>query len=84
MSDWQMALVREQGQNFAVVVVADHVIQSVSEREQVSAFWAQELGCRVALFGARQHRTWGPRDIVTWLSGIDPRRLPWRQMNVAA
>lgn len=84
MSVWNVAVVREQGQTFAVVAVKDHVISSPSERDRVAAWWTRELGCRVALLGAQRHQTFGPSDIVRWLQGVSPDQLPWRQMTVAA
>jgi len=84
MSQWEIAVIREQGQTFAVVRVKDHVIDSPSERQGVIALWTTQLGCRVALLGARRGRTYGPNDIVRWLSGVGVDRLPWRRMTLAA
>lgn len=84
MSNWEVAVVREQGQIFAVVAVKDHVIESPSERQSVIAVWSRQLGCRVALLGARRGRTFGPNDIVRWLTSISVARLPWRQMTLTA
>lgn len=83
MTSWQVALVREQGINFGVVVVKDHAIDNPSERDELCRWWALHLGCPIALMGERQRRTYGRRDIVNWLASIDPSRLPWRQMTVA-
>ncbi len=82
MTDWNVAVVREQGQTFAVISVRESVINSALEREQVAGFWARELGCRVVLIGDGQGQAWGPRDIVGWLQGIHPSQLPWRRMTV--
>lgn len=84
MSNWQVAVVREQGQTFAVVVVQDSVINTPSERNGVINLWTRELGCRVGLVGAQRHKTFGPGDIVRWLSGVSLDRLPWRRMTLAA
>lgn len=77
-------MVREQGQVFAVIAVKDHVIESPSERESVINLWSRQLGCRVALLGARRGRTFGPNDIVRWLSSISIARLPWRPITLTA
>lgn len=82
MSTWQVALVREQGVEFGVVVVQDHVIDNPTERENLLSVWTSELGRPVALMGGHRHRTYGRRDIVNWLMSIDPSRLPWRRMMV--
>lgn len=82
MSAWQIALVREQGVNFGVVVVKDHVINDGLERDKVCKLWTARLGCPVALMGAHHHRTYGRTDIVRWLSSIHPGRLPWRSVSM--
>jgi hypothetical protein len=84
MSTWQVALVREQGVEFGVVVVNDSVIDNVHQRDEVLRWWTMHLGRPVVLLGGHQHRTFGRPDIVRWLGSVDPGRLPWRQMNVAA
>ncbi len=84
MSVWQIAKIREQGQVFAIVAVKDHVINSPSERNGVIALWTRQLGCRVALLGAQQHRTYGPNDIVRWMQGVHPGQLPWQRVSLAA
>lgn len=84
MADWQVALVREQGINFGVIVVQDRVIETPIQRDNLCRWWTIHLGCPVALMGAHRHRTYGRSDIVNWLASIDPSRLPWRQMTVAA
>ena len=81
MSAWQIALVKEQGVNFGVVVVQDHVINDSTRRDQICGSWTARLGCPVALMGAHHHRTYGRQDIVRWLSSVDPGRLPWRQIT---
>lgn len=82
MSAWQIALVREQGIEFGVVVVQDHVIDSSQKRNQVQEFWTMRLGRPIALMGAHRHRTFGRDDIVRWLSSINPSRLPWRSISI--
>lgn len=84
MATWNVAVVREQGQVFAVVLVQDHVIDNPAMRADVIASWQNELGCRVALLGERRFRTYGPNDIVRWMRNVHPSRLPWRRMTMAA
>lgn len=81
MSTWDVALVREQGVEFGVIAVKDHIISNPNGRESLIQMWMAELGCPVVLMGGRQHRTYGRRDIVDWLSGVNPSRLPWRRMT---
>lgn len=75
----QVALVREQGQTFAVVVVQDRVIRDPQLRDDVLAFAAQQFGARAALIGERSRETYGPNDIVRWLSSVYLEQLPWRE-----
>jgi hypothetical protein len=82
MGTWQVALVREQGVEFGVVVVSDHVIDSPTEREKLLQGWTLELRRPVALLGAQRHRSYGRRDLVDWLSNVSPARLPWRQVTL--
>ncbi len=82
MGTWQVALVRDQGVEFGVVVVQDHIIENSSERDGLVSWWCGQLGRPVALMGGQRHRAYGRRDIVNWLGSIDPSRLPWRQITV--
>jgi hypothetical protein len=84
MSAWQVALVREQGVEFGVVTVRDHIIDDQIERDNVIGFWQAELGRPVVLIGGRHHRTFGRRDLAQFVANVGPARLPWRQMTVAA
>lgn len=84
MTTWQVALVREQGVEFAVVSVRDSVIDFPGERDELIRWWSLQLMRPVALIGAQRHRTYGRQDIVAFLSKVHPSQLPWRQMNVAA
>lgn len=77
-----LALVREQSQNFAILMVKDSVITDPSAREDVLAFGEQEFGVRTALMGEQQHRTYGPDDIVCWLSSVYVEQLPWRDYSI--
>jgi hypothetical protein len=77
----RVALVHEQGQDFAVLLVKEHVIASSALREEVMTFGEREFGMRTALLGERG-QTWGPPDIVNWLSSIYVEQLPWRDFSI--
>lgn len=77
----KVALVREQGQDFAVLLVKDHVLSSPALREDAMSFGESEFGVRTALVG-EQGRTWGPQDIVNWLSSVAVEQLPWRDFSL--
>lgn len=83
MSTCDIALIRQQGINFAVVCVADQVINCSTQRERTLRAWTYGLGVPVALMGSRAHETYGRRDIVRWLSNRDPGLLPWRRATLS-
>lgn len=74
-------MVREQGQDFAVLAVKPHVVQSPTERQSMVAAGRQWFGVRTVLL-AEDGRTWGDEDIVNWLKNVHPARLPWRSFTV--
>jgi hypothetical protein len=84
MATLNVALVREQGVNFAVLAVKDHVVDSPTERETLVSQGAVWFGMPTVLIGERRHRIYGRPDIVRFLRNVQPSRLPWRQMTVAA
>jgi hypothetical protein len=77
----EVALIREQGQTFAVLAVKPHVVQNPPEREALVAEASGWFGVRTALL-AEDGRTWGPNDIVRWLQNIHVSQLPWRKFSV--
>jgi hypothetical protein len=77
----EVALIREQGQTFAVLAVKPHVVQNPSEREALVAAASGLFGVRTTLL-AEDGRTWGPNDIVRWLQNIHVSQLPWRKFSV--
>lgn len=81
----QGAVIREQGQTFAVVVVKPHIIQNPSEAaEAISSFtpvfrvpvvlMAQDAGGRPTFYGRQ--------DIARFLSGVPVRAIPWREYTI--
>ena len=73
----------EQGQDFVIGLVQDHVMYNSAECQKMVGYFERVFGQRAALVGERDHRTYGPRDIVAWLQNIDPARLPWREFSVS-
>jgi hypothetical protein len=80
MMNGEVALVHAQDQDFAILVVKDSVINSPQRRQEMSDFGFQEFGVRTALL-AENGRTWGDRDIVSWLEGVFIEELPWRKFS---
>lgn len=84
MANWQIALVREQGLNFAVASVQDHVLNNPTVRDNLIQSLSVRLAQPVVLIGARQHRLYGRQDIVRFLQNVHPSRLPWKMVTLAA
>lgn len=75
----QYALIREQGVSFGIVVVKDYVITNTNEANQAVAQFSREFGCPTILFGARDHRLYGRKDLVRFVSGLHYSQIPWRK-----
>ncbi len=79
------AIIREQGVEFAVVVVKPNVLHS-SEREKVQAALVPRFRLPVVLM-AQDHRGvpeyWGRPDIVDFLASVSPGRIPWCQYTLS-
>lgn len=82
MAQWQIALIREQGVNFAVAAVQDYVISNRHQADKVVSALSLRLGQPVVLIGASRHGTYGRRDIVSFLQNIHPSRMPWRRIDL--
>ena len=76
-----VAIIREQGQVFSVVAVQDSALHP-GQREDVLQAAQSQFGPRTAIIGERRHQTYGPDDIVRWLSGVHPAQLPWREFTL--
>lgn len=82
---FQGALVREQGVEFAIIVVKPHVVQCQSEGEQVISAWRARFGVPVVLMAQDGRGTptyLGRPDIVRFLSRVPLRAIPWREYSL--
>jgi hypothetical protein len=77
----EVALVHEQGQDFAILAVKSNVIPSPRLRDAMISFGERQFGVRTALL-AEDGQSWGPRDIVNWLEGVFIDQLPWRKFSI--
>ncbi len=77
----QIALVREQGQDFAILAVKPNVIHDPQARNDLLQFCISQFGVRGALL-AEDGRTWGPPDIINWLRNVPAGALPWRDFTI--
>jgi hypothetical protein len=88
MTRAQVAFVREQGVEFAVVVVGTFVmLRPKAVRDEMVAVYTREFGCPAVLMaqdpgGAPTY--YGRDDLVDFLSGVSVEQLPWREFTLAA
>lgn len=82
---FQGALIREQGVEFAIIVVRPHVVQCRSQGVQVISAWRARFGVPVVLMAQDGRGTptyLGRPDIVRFLSRIPLRAIPWREYSL--
>jgi hypothetical protein len=79
------AVFKEQNVAVAVVVVQNHVLNNVSERDDVKASFQRYFpGCNIILMGQDnrgQPTYYGRSDITRFLSRIQMRRLPFKRYS---
>jgi hypothetical protein len=84
---FQGALIREQGQAFAVVLVKPHVLDNSSEANNTQAAFEPAFPGVPLVLAAQSHRGmryYGRPDIVRFLASISSSRIPWRTYSLAA
>jgi len=79
----QGAVIKEQGVTFAITVVKRHVLNSQMQSQQTAqSFQPLFPGMPIVLMGQGSRGTptyWGRKDIVAFLSNINPSRIPWKE-----
>ncbi|WP_339671678.1 hypothetical protein [Dasania marina] len=79
----QGAVIKEQGVTFAITVVKRHVLNSLMQSQQTAqSFQPLFPGMPIVLMGQGSRGTptyWGSKDIVAFLSNINPSRIPWKE-----
>lgn len=79
----QGAVIKEQGVTFAITVVKRHVLNSQMQSQQrAQSFQPLFPGMPIVLMGQNSRGTptyWGRKDIVAFLSNINPSRIPWKE-----
>lgn len=80
------ALVQERGVRFAILIVKRHVLHSREERDRSVAFGHKVFGAVPVVLMAQDGRGtptyWGRHDIVSFLSRISIRAIPWKRYTV--
>lgn len=83
-----VALVREQGVEFAVVAVKPHVLAKPKpQKDDLVSAYSLEFGVPAVLMAqdARGRATYyGRRDLVNFLFHVLVEQLPWREFTIRA
>lgn len=83
---FQGAVIREQGQTFAVVVVRPHVIDNPSTAaEAIASFCPVFPGLPVVLMAqnnAGRPTYYGRQDISRFMASVPMRAIPWREYTL--
>lgn len=82
----QGAVIREQGQTFAIAVVKPHVVRCSSTANQTIASLMPTFGVPVVLMaqdGRGRPTYFGRNDLVRFLSNVPLRAIPWRKFRVS-
>lgn len=81
----QGAVIREQGQTFAIVIVKPHVVQNrVAAADAISSF-TPVFGVPVVLMaqdGRGRPTYYGRSDIARFMSSVPLRAIPWREYTI--
>ncbi|RWA79617.1 MAG: hypothetical protein E5W34_00115 [Mesorhizobium sp.] len=81
----QGAVIREQGQTFAVVVVKPHVVQNRAEATDAIQSFTSVFGMPVVLMaqdGRGSPTFYGRKDIARFMSGVPLHAIPWRDYSI--
>lgn len=81
----QGAVIREQGQTFAVVIVKPHVVQNRTAAADAIQSFTPVFGVPVVLMaqdGRGRPTFYGRQDIARFLSGVPLSAIPWREYTI--
>lgn len=81
----QGAVIREQGQTFAVIVVKPHIVQNRSEAADAIQSFAPVFGVPVVLMAQDSRGVptyYGRRDIAAFMANVPLQRIPWREYTI--
>jgi hypothetical protein len=81
----QGAIIREQGQTFAVVIVKPHVVQDRTEAADAIQSFTPVFGVPVVLMaqdGRGCPTFYGRQDIARFLSRVPLSAIPWREYTI--
>ncbi len=81
----QGAVIREQGQTFAVVVVKPHIVQSRTAAADAIRSFAPVFGVPIVLMaqeGRGRPTFYGRPDIARFMASVPLHAVPWREYTI--
>jgi hypothetical protein len=78
-------MIREQGVEFAILIVKPHIVQFQSEGRRLIGAWQMRFGVPVVLMAQDFMGTptyFGRPDIVSFLSNVPLDVIPWREFSL--
>lgn len=81
----QGAVIREQGQSFAVVVVKSHVVQNSGMAAKAIRTFAPAFGIPIVLMAQNSCGVptyYGRQDIARFMASVPLNTIPWREYNI--
>lgn len=81
----QGAVIREQGQTFAVVIVKPHVVQNRAEANEAIAGLMPVFGVPIVLMtqdGRGRPTYFGRPDIARFMSNVPLSAIPWKEYTI--
>lgn len=82
----QGAVIREQGQTFAVVIVKPHVVRNSALAKQMIASFTPVFGNVPVILMAQNNRGiptyYGRQDIARFLASVPLRAIPWKEYTI--
>lgn len=80
------AVIKEQGQTFGVLIVKRPVLSDQKRRDEMRRFGVKAWGRMPIVLAAQDSRGTfsyqGRRDIVKFLAGLQPSRVPWKSWTI--
>ena len=84
---FQGAVIKEQGQTFAVVIVKKHIIENKTEAKNVIQSMQQFFPRLPIVLMAQDHRGvptyYGRNDIARFLASVPLNAIPWKEYTVS-
>jgi hypothetical protein len=80
------SVVKEQGVTFGIVVVKSYVLSNEGDKRQMTNLGIRAFGMMPIILMAQDSRGiptyFGRKDIVGFLSHINPARIPWKRYTI--